>query len=248
MGCIYNIINKINGAIYIGSTVRTDPRKRWWRHTKDLRSNIHHSRHLQRAWNKYGGDKFQFKIVEIVDDEKILIVEQHYLDDRKKNYLSKLNYNECWIAGNCVGRKFSKETIQKLKQSHLGIRSSHKTRKKQSLLWDKKCKTPYSFTDPVGVVYKNIRNLRRFGREHHLNGQHLKKVHDGISNEYKGWIKTGSKRMRYTALDKTGKSYYNIIRLKPFCEEHNINYKSVHNTCIRQNRLYKGWKITKEKM
>ena len=88
MGCIYNIINKVNGAIYVGSTIRVNPQKRWWRHTKDLRSNIHHSRHLQRAWNKYGGDKFEFVIIESVPDENILVAEQK-LYRPKRNYLQQ---------------------------------------------------------------------------------------------------------------------------------------------------------------
>ena len=246
MVCIYNIINKVNGAVYVGSSARKDPNKRWWRHTKDLRNNVHHNRYLQRAWNKYGAISFEFKIVEDNIKNKILIkTEQSHLDYRKKNYPPKLNYNMCWVAGNCEGRKFSQKTIQKLITSHLGIKPSPETKEKQMKVWENKCKTPYSFTDQNGIIYNNIRNLRRFGREHNLNGQHLKKLHNGIESEYKGWIKTGEKRTRYTALDTNGKSYYNIVRLKPFCEEHNINYKMIHANCIKQNRPYKGWLITK---
>ena len=244
MACIYNIINTINGAVYVGSTVRQNPSKRWWRHTKDLRSNIHHSRHLQRAWNKYGERVFKFLIVQDnIDDSIVLVEEQKHLDNRKLNFPSNLNYNECWVAGNCVGRKFSQKTIQKLKLSHLGIKPSKDTKLKQSLVWDSKCKTPYSFTDETGVIHSNIKNLRRFSREHSLEPNCLKRLHTGKLKTYRGWVKTGKKRMVYDVLDNTNNIRYNVLKLKPFCVEHGINYKMIHKHCITQNRPYNNWMV-----
>lgn len=226
--------------MYVGSTVRKNPLKRWWRHTKDLRNGVHHSRHLQRAWNKYGSSNFQFMIVELVADENILITEQKYLTDRKENYQPKLNYNECWVAGNCSGRKFSKESILKLKKSHLGIRPSLSTREKQSLVWDGKCQTPYSFTDPTGKIYEGVLNLRRFGREHGLNSQTLKRMYDGKMRYYKGWTKTGIPLPMYELVSPSGNRYNGYI-LKKLCMDHKVNYKMIHKCCIKQKKPYKGW-------
>ena len=50
--CIYKIENKIAGKLYIGSSLSL--KNRWERHRRDLNSGIHHSIHLQRAWDKYG--------------------------------------------------------------------------------------------------------------------------------------------------------------------------------------------------
>jgi hypothetical protein len=77
---IYAIRNKINQKIYIGSTGVTFI-KRWHIHSNQLRTNTHANYKLQRAWNKYGEDAFEFIIVEVIEcDEEILAVEQYYID------------------------------------------------------------------------------------------------------------------------------------------------------------------------
>jgi group I intron endonuclease len=102
---IYQIVNKINQKKYIGSSIRLLGRKK--RHFSELNCNIHHSQALQRAYNKYGKDNFNFFILEYCEDEKLLEREQYYLDNLKPEY------NICKIAGNCLGIKQSKESIDK---------------------------------------------------------------------------------------------------------------------------------------
>lgn len=58
---IYRIINIINGKVYIGQSINVY--QRWSSHKAYLRSNNHHSEHLQRAWNKYGEKNFKFEIL-----------------------------------------------------------------------------------------------------------------------------------------------------------------------------------------
>lgn len=67
---IYKIINQVNDKFYVGST--TDTRERFRCHRTRLRRNKHHAKHLQAAWNKYGEEKFIFKIVEVVPDGQSL--------------------------------------------------------------------------------------------------------------------------------------------------------------------------------
>lgn len=117
---VYRIVNNINGKLYIGSTgSKGGFNKRWSYHLTDLRQNKHHSRHLQRAWNKYGEESFIFEILEIIEDftkETLLIREQHYLD-LYKSYDVNLGYNICKIAGSSLGVKKTEE--EKLRQSEL---------------------------------------------------------------------------------------------------------------------------------
>lgn len=63
---IYKIINVVNNKFYVGST--TNKKVRFRQHRKLLRGNRHHCKHLQAAWNKYGEDKFEFVVVEIVSE------------------------------------------------------------------------------------------------------------------------------------------------------------------------------------
>ena len=55
---IYQIKNIETGDKYIGSSV--DILRRFHHHKYYLRKGNHVNPHLQRAWNKYGGDKFEF--------------------------------------------------------------------------------------------------------------------------------------------------------------------------------------------
>lgn len=63
---IYKIINTVNGKFYVGSTINT--RERFRTHRKRLRRNMHHAKHLQAAWNKYGEEAFIFHVVESVPE------------------------------------------------------------------------------------------------------------------------------------------------------------------------------------
>ncbi len=121
---IYKILNTINGDFYIGSACHF--RKRWENHLYELRKNKHHSIHLQRAWNKYGEQAFEFKILLYCDIENLLYYEQTLIDGLKPVY------NTCRTAGNCLGRIFSDEAKLKMSNSHKGIYPSEETKLKRS--------------------------------------------------------------------------------------------------------------------
>ena len=88
---IYKITNLVNGKFYIGSSI--DLKRRKNRHFKLLRDNKHHSLHLQRAFNIYGEENFQFQVLKYVADEsKLRIIEQEYLDSTKA-YDVEVGYN-----------------------------------------------------------------------------------------------------------------------------------------------------------
>lgn len=94
---IYQIRNKVNNKIYIGSTNNLE--RRWESHIYQLKNNIHHSIKLQKAWDKYGEDNFEFSIIEEFnsdnEDDKY-IKEQYYLD-LYESYTDK-GYNMSNIA------------------------------------------------------------------------------------------------------------------------------------------------------
>ncbi len=246
MGYIYQIVNKLNKATYIGSILRRKPEHRWHRHITDLKAGKHHSKHLQRAWNKYGEQAFTFEVLQqIPDTDDVIKLEQQYLDNRKMNYPSNLNYNVCWVAGSCVGRRWSKKARQALSKAHKGIKMSESAKLKQLQTWENKCLVPYSFTAPDGIVYKDIRNLRKFCREHKdLNVTALRLLHNGKLNVYNGWTKTGIKRVIYKLESKTGETHQGY-ELKFLCTKVGLNYKGLHRACISRGKPYKGWKVTK---
>lgn len=138
---IYKIVNKTNGKYYIGSS--NNIHKRWRHHKDDLIKGNHHSQYLQRSWNKYGPDNFDFIIIETcVPEESLLIVEQKYLNTLEKEKC----YNSSMIAGkiemnketrqkiseSSKGKIISEETKEKLRQYNLGKKLSEETKRKIS--------------------------------------------------------------------------------------------------------------------
>jgi group I intron endonuclease len=119
---IYQIKNLINGLIYIGSATKF--RKRWSLHKWQLNKNIHESRHLQYAWNKYGSEAFEFKILEYCDIQSLQKIEQAWLD-WTNCYDPKIGYNICKdVAKGRLGVKSSPEHVAKISKAHLGQKRS----------------------------------------------------------------------------------------------------------------------------
>lgn len=77
---IYKIENKVNGKVYVGQS--KDIEKRWKEHKAMLKKNNHHSIKLQRAWNKYGADNFDFSVIELTN--KVI-----NLDDMERKYMQQ---------------------------------------------------------------------------------------------------------------------------------------------------------------
>lgn len=87
---IYAIKNKINGKRYVGSSISVH--YRWGQqHRPELRKQKHRNRHLQRAWNKYGEDAFEFEVIEACEVEHLVEREGWWIEhtqswDRNHGY------------------------------------------------------------------------------------------------------------------------------------------------------------------
>lgn len=77
---IYQIRNLVNNKIYIGST--SDFYERCRDHFGLLKSNgyLHHCKHLQNSFNKYGEQNFIFEVIEFCKPDIRYEVEQYWLD------------------------------------------------------------------------------------------------------------------------------------------------------------------------
>lgn len=124
---IYKIRNTINGKIYVGSS--KELLSRWRHHVNSLKRGDHHSRHLQRAWDKYGEHSFKFEIIEYTEESMLVEREQYYLDtlnpcDRH------IGYNVAPTAESPLGITRTEETKRKLREINLGKKLSEDTKKK----------------------------------------------------------------------------------------------------------------------
>lgn len=126
--CIYSITHIESGKQYVGSTVSFRHRKSG--HKCDLRNNRHHSLLLQRSWNKYGEDAFEFKILEHVPVDKLEERELYWLQYLKPVFNYSLTVNQ-----HCRGRKNgppSEETKAKIRAKITGFKHTEETKRKIS--------------------------------------------------------------------------------------------------------------------
>jgi group I intron endonuclease len=119
---IYEIIHIESGKRYIGSAKSFAARFK--DHRALLRSNRHHSRILQNAWNKHGENGFGFnKLIECTQ-ENLVFYEQRFIDAWVPEY------NVCKVAGSSRGTKQTPETIAKKVAAITGLKRSPETRQR----------------------------------------------------------------------------------------------------------------------
>ena len=126
---VYQILNTANNKCYVGSAVYIIER---WRVHRCKIQDSSHSKKLQNAINKYGADKFVFKVLEYCSPEDLTRREQYWIDtlDSFKN-----GYNTRRYAENNLGSKRgppSEETRKKLSIASTGKVCSEETKKKIS--------------------------------------------------------------------------------------------------------------------
>lgn len=131
---VYVIRNTVNGKRYIGST--SSFHRRWTEHRKKLKKGKHENSIVQRAWDKYGADAFEFRPLLICAVKDLLFYEQRCLDGMKPEYNILPN------AGTARGRTYPPEygaaISARLKGKKLGPFTEHHRRRIADALRGKK--------------------------------------------------------------------------------------------------------------
>lgn len=113
---VYQIRNLHTGKVYIGSS--DNMKGRLARHRRLLRAGNHHSYKLQRDYDYYGAEAFEFKPVVICAVKDLLFFEQRLITGFSA---VKRGYNVAEVAGAPMrGRKHTEQTREQMSRASKG--------------------------------------------------------------------------------------------------------------------------------
>lgn len=225
-------IESADGKVYIGSAVYIE--RRWSQHKHELRSDKHHSPHLQNAWNKYGADYFTFNIIEIVEDiSKLLYYEQIWLDIVFQSLERDEIYNVAITAGSSLGIKRSDAYKQKISAARKGKTLSDEAKAKLSAA--KKGKT---HSDEAKSKMSAAKKGKKHSDETKAKMSAAKKGKT-LSDETKAKMSAAHART-FTMMSPEG-ILTTFTNMNAFCREHGLNKGVLHETYSCRRKKHKGW-------
>ena len=228
---IYQILNKINGKSYIGSSINI--KSRFHDHLKNLRRNTHDNIHLQRSWNKHGECNFIFEMIEPVSSVKNLIAREQWWIDNTEN-----KYNILKIAGSCLGMKLSDETKLKISISRLG-----RFKGKDNPFYGRRHEqeTIDRMKKKLSIMMSGENNPF-YGKKHSKKSKKLlsdkltgRKMSAEFSNKQLG-NERRAQSYKVTFPDKSEKIIFNLSK---FCSQYNFHRTTVY-TAVTSGKQYRG--------
>jgi group I intron endonuclease len=220
---VYRIVNRVSGAVYIGSTT-TSFDKRFSAHRTALKKGQHENDHMQKAFNKYGLSAFQFEIIECCSKEEVLHLEQYWLDSYRANGANL--YNIALKAGHpTAGRKLS-----------------HETRTRMSVGY------PELINWKTGEKAPSGNSITQFCLERNLNPTVMAAVIRGEKHSYKGWTVTGREKKNLRSFPalvnrKTGEVIPAGTNLTNHCKRYGLDRRTIAKVLNGDRDQYKGWSV-----
>lgn len=228
---IYKITNDINEKIYVGQTW-IGLQKRFKRHCAEATWKNTKRMPIVLAIKKYGKKHFKIGLLEELPDD----CNQNTVDERevfwsnKSKSLSPLGYNlkvggargkvsegtKLKISESHKGRRASKETIEKLRISHLGYKVTEEAKRK----------------------------LSEFNTGKRLSKEHIEKIR--LSNIGRVTSEDTKKKQRfkkikylYTLISPSGK-VYKTNNLEQFLKKHGLK-SHLYDVMTKKAKQYRGW-------
>jgi group I intron endonuclease len=248
---IYKIVNNKNDKYYVGSSCNI-VEKRWSEHKSNLNHNIHDNDYLQKSWNKHGQESFSFNIIEEVPKDKLLEVEQKYLDEAKKE--RNKSYNLTFIAhGGMAGlsdysrKKHRQNVIQSMANPDVRRKISE-AKKGKSLACSHRHNISKSLKGisrlPLTEEHKRKIGEKSKGRipsEETRLKMSLMKIGKVCLEGTKKKIQQSNSKIVWGFLSPDGE-VYEFKNLRGFCREKGLEQSAMWRVYNKRLNHYKGWK------
>jgi hypothetical protein len=129
MGCIYRIINKLNGKSYVGKWHLDSPKGRFSTHKRNAR-NEKNQEHFYRAIRKDGVENFDFTLICVCRNEDLVDLEKKYIEEF--DTFGPNGYNMTSGGEGIPGYRHTPETIERLRDLNTGRHPDAKIRQRIS--------------------------------------------------------------------------------------------------------------------
>ena len=129
MGCIYRIINKIDGKSYVGQFCKDNPKQRFTNHKSRARKEDS-TEYLYRAIRKHGIENFDFTLICVCDNNELNDLEIKYI--KEFNTFGPNGYNMTIGGQGIKNYKHTPETIERLRITSTGKFPNDEIRKRIS--------------------------------------------------------------------------------------------------------------------
>jgi group I intron endonuclease len=176
---IYKIVNIIDGKVYYGSSENLA--RRWRDHKSCLKRNVHHSKYLQNAWNKYGEENFKFEIVCLEEDKtKLLVLEQKFIDEVDSTNPEN-GYNISKIAGSAFKNMHHTEETKRIQsEKNSGDRhwayGKHLSTEHKELISYIKRKIPKSEEQKIIEQYKICKSAYKIAVDYSVHAETIYRI------------------------------------------------------------------------
>lgn len=220
---IYIWLNKENNKFYLGSSINLYQRRST--HLKEMRRGRNACGMLQAAYNKYGEEFLDFKVLLVCEVFELLRYEQELLDKLKPAYNKRL------VAYSNLGLKMSDETKKKHRirgKSRYPIEMINAARANN--YFRGKC---------VSDETKEKNRLASLGRK--KSPEDIRKQ----SEAQMGIVRT-FKTLKGKLISPYGQVFENISNFRKFSRAHNIDYRRISDFFTGRRTSYKGWTFTEE--
>jgi group I intron endonuclease len=231
ISAVYEIVNVINGHRYVGSATYLP--SRWEEHRRTLRLGTHHSKYLQRAWNLYGEEAFEFNIIVYVPPMSVARIEDIIIYEEHPEYNMKVR------AGSTYGKIFTDEHILNLSLSHMGHTISEEHRLK---LIEVNTGNTYTKGKKQNLSDK-IRQEKRDRMVGNTFALGRKVPPDELERRTKSILAhpPNLKIFYGTLVSPDGVEYKDVINLSAFGRDHDIDSRLLHRIIKGKQRTTKGW-------